>query len=248
MFKLKSFILCLVFLLLVTPLFSCMEDMDKNDDVTTQQPDDNDTPTTGLSPEEFEAILNALKQYEKEVYTFGSYEQDGDLGNGPETIEWFILEENIDSMLLISKYILSYEAFNESVIAESSSWKRSTLRNWLNNTFYNSAFNDSEKKRIISTEVQDYKADNAFGEKTIDNVFILNKKEAFSYFKRDIDRAAEATAYADSLVWIPSGAYWLIDSYTSDLYKYAINSEGANSNNPRVNESEGVRPVIWVKK
>ena len=41
--------------------------------------------------------------------------------------------------------------------------------------------------------------------------------------------------------------YLVINSYSSDLYKYVVNSSGEHENSPRVNEDEGVRPAIWVK-
>ena len=37
---------------------------------------------------------------------FGHYEQDNDLNNGPEPIEWRILEVKGDKILLLSEYIL----------------------------------------------------------------------------------------------------------------------------------------------
>ena len=181
-------------------------------------------------------------------YIFGHYEQDGNSGNGAEPIQWIILEETDDSLLLISRYILDYQEFNDTVIANATSWRNSTLRKWLNNDFYKEAFSSSERDRILSTQVQDYKADGVRGDVTKDYVFILSKSQAFTYFTSNRDRATISTAFANTREKYPTDAYWLIDSYSSDLYKYLINSDGRNENYPRVNESEGVRPVIWVKK
>lgn len=37
---------------------------------------------------------------------FGSYEQDGNTENGPEPIEWLVLEDDGETMTLLSRYIL----------------------------------------------------------------------------------------------------------------------------------------------
>lgn len=60
--------------------------------------------------------LNFVAQ-EKDIYSgkgvvvFGSYEQDGDSGNGKEPIEWIVLDEQDDKLLVISKYCLVYSRY-----------------------------------------------------------------------------------------------------------------------------------------
>lgn len=45
----------------------------------------------------------------------GFYEQDGDLNNGPEPIEWIVLSETEDDMrLLLSKYCLDAMPYDVS--------------------------------------------------------------------------------------------------------------------------------------
>ena len=178
----------------------------------------------------------------------GKYEQDGNLDNGPEIIQWIPLYEQNGNVMLISRYILDYKEFNDTTIAKATSWEHSSLRKWLNEDFFNSAFSSTEQNKIVTTQVQDYKSDNVLGDITSDKVFLLNKEQAFTYFTTDYDRSAISTPYAETTVRFPNDGYWLIDSYSSDLYKYLINSKGRNENNPRVNESEGVRPVIWIIK
>ena len=179
---------------------------------------------------------------------FGNYEQDGNLDNGAEPIQWIQLCEQDGKILMISRYILDYKDFNDTTIASATSWENSSLRKWLNGDFINSAFSPAEQNRIITATVQDYKADNVLGGTTQDKVFLLNKDQAFTYFSSDSDRATTSTRYANDKKSYVTNAYWLINSYSSDLYKYLINSEGRNENNPRVNESEGIRPVIWINK
>lgn len=46
--------------------------------------------------------------------------------------------ENVEGVRLISKYVLDCQPYNDS---KDVIWENSTLHNWLNNEFYNEAFN-----------------------------------------------------------------------------------------------------------
>ena len=98
--------------------------------------------------------IKLAKDYDKkelsdsfESVKFGKYEQDNDLDNGKEDIEWIVLDKSDNKLLLLSKYILDNVPYNEKngfVV-----WNDSTLRNWLNTNFYDLAFNAEEKKSIL---------------------------------------------------------------------------------------------------
>ena len=209
--------------------------------------DSSETPeeSTTITYEEDETF--DYKAYEESFVLFGKYEQDNNIENGTEDIEWCVIATDGEYSLLFSRYILDYQAFNDTVVAEATGWENSSLRSWLNNDFYSSAFSDQEQSNIKNSEVQDFKADNELGGTTYDNVFILNLDQLDKYVKDDYYRGTYATDYARNTQEYSASTYWLINSYSSDLYKYAINSSGENENNPRVNEDEGVRPAIWVK-
>ena len=74
-----------------------------------------------------------------DMILFGHYEQDNDLGNGPEPIEWIVLDTQDGKALLLSKYGLDAVPYNDdnnrAVTRETC-----TLRTWLNDTFLNAAF------------------------------------------------------------------------------------------------------------
>ena len=82
---------------------------------------------------------------EVEYVVFGSYEQDGNVDNGTEAIQWIPLLEKDGKVMLISRYILEYRAFNESTVAEPTNWEDSSLREWLNDEFLKSAFSSAER-------------------------------------------------------------------------------------------------------
>ena len=96
-----------------------------------------------LREEEF-AVDDTLRSI-----TFGRYEQDGNLENGKEPIDWIVLTYDEEKTLVISRYVLDNKCFNEGY--EEAEWENSTIRKWLNNDFKNSAFSDAEQERIIES-------------------------------------------------------------------------------------------------
>ena len=80
---------------------------------------------------------------------FGKYEQDCNLKNGAEDIEWIILSnEDSERVVLLSKYILATRCFTYMNNAEIVDWDTSDLKKWLNDDFYNQAFSDYDKELI----------------------------------------------------------------------------------------------------
>lgn len=64
---------------------------------------------------------------------FGHYEQDNDLTNGAEAIEWRVLKVENGEALLISQYALDSQPYNEKYAV--ALWSECTLRTWLNTVF-----------------------------------------------------------------------------------------------------------------
>lgn len=81
-----------------------------------------------------------------DVFFFGKFEQDGNKENGPEPIEWIVLRDTGEEIILLSKYVLAHKPFDTS--KEMFIWEDSTLCSWLNKEFYNEAFNEDEKRRM----------------------------------------------------------------------------------------------------
>ena len=165
--------------------------------------------------------------------TFGSYEQDNKLSNGPEPIGWRVLEVSGGSALIVSEYALDARAYNEDY--ESVTWETCTLRKWLNGEFYETAFNEDEKVRIALTEVEN--ADNPTygtdgGADTEDHVYLLSLGEAEKYFEGDKDRRAIPTEYAIARnVWVREKTgtvwWWLRSPSPNSCYAAGVDPDGS---------------------
>ena len=128
-----------------------------------------------------------------DTVVLGSYEQDNDLSNGAEPIEWEVVGIRDGHTLLLSKYTLDCKKYNETYI--EIDWENCTLRSWLNNDFYNTAFSSSDRKKIVTAHNENpdsydlYKPWNSGsyvygaegGNATDDKVFILSWTEARDY-------------------------------------------------------------------
>ena len=113
-----------------------------------------------------------------DIITFGSYEQDNNLENGAEPIEWQVLDVQDGKALVISKYGLINKAYN--TVWTHVTWETCSLRKWLNNEFINEAFGVEEQKMIVTTKLSnpnnsEYGTNG--GNDTEDKVFLLGIEE-----------------------------------------------------------------------
>jgi hypothetical protein len=132
---------------------------------------------------------------------FGSYEQDGDASNGPEPIEWQVVDQNENGTLLLSRYVLDGAQYNDE--RTDVTWETSSFRKWLNSDFYNLAFNQKEQARINTVTLVN--EDNQLfgtpgGKDTKDRVFVLSLPELRHYFYFDSWDADNYSGYCASLI------------------------------------------------
>lgn len=114
-----------------------------------------------------------------DTFSFGTYEQDNDLSDGAEEILWIVISNKDGQLHAISKYGLDSGFYHDE--DEAVTWEESSLREWLNSDFYENAFSEEEKSRIISPELSN--RDNPYyntkgGNSTQDFVSLLTVKEA----------------------------------------------------------------------
>lgn len=181
---------------------------------------------------------------------FGHYEQDGDLLNGPEPIEWIILDGTDSSMMLISKYPLDYQAYNDK--KKDTTWAKCSLREWLNDEFIEDAFYPAESAVIAKMEVDNGNSqtkgsewDTNGGKNTSDQVYLLSYNEYSQYIEDD---SIELNPYVKK-----KGA----DGLFNDNTTWWLRSPGKAKNNAcfvgngkiesaSVSDKRCIRPVIWL--
>lgn len=196
-----------------------------------------------------------------DVICLGTYEQDN-RGGQKEPIEWIVLETKDHFAFLLSRYGLeAKQPFLDRYAA--CTWETSTLREWLNNDFLDSAFTSAEAECILETYVDNRKSQGnpnwsaPGGDTTKDRIFLLSYAEAVSYFKTNEERRCAPTDYALSQgAWTfdkyspegrLSGVWWLRSPGETQYNAACVDLSGnAGYQNGVGNNYVCIRPVMWV--
>ena len=153
-----------------------------------------------------------------------------------EPIKWRIMSEADGKAVILSELILDSQDFNHSVNTRTeegttiyaSNWEYSNIRKWLNDNFYNVAFNELQKAVIVATELDNKTTgengtENTYAtyqNNTTDNVYLLSYQElknnalleeVRSKYTTDYSQVQGADAYYSAPVSasIGKGYWWL---------------------------------------
>ena len=193
-----------------------------------------------------------------DIITFGHYEQDNNLNNGPETIEWIVLDHDAaeNKVLLLSLYGLDtipYHGDNEMI-----TWEKCSLRSWLHEVFLETAFTKEEQQKILKTNVDNSKGEGYSGwntdggNNTVDQVFLLSYREAFEkYFQEDQSRTCKPTVYAMAQGALTdsgsgNGWWWLRTPGSFQNNVASVNNDGSRCHYRVIYTNGCVRPALWL--
>ena len=161
-----------------------------------------------------------------------------------EPISWTVLDENTSEktafilcdMIIDSQEYYLTDSGTRNIGGETvypNDYAQSTIRKWLNETFYNTAFNQLQRAIILTTSVDNSAAttgstNNSYAcEDTQDKIFLLSYEEATngSYgLNSTVERRKKTTDYAKSqgvYIYSTNGSYaengdwWLRSPYSS---------------------------------
>lgn len=208
-----------------------------------------------------------------DTYIFGTYEQDDDPSNGQEEIEWLVLDKADGKLLVISKYALDCQPYNTEEIEVT--WETCTLRQWLNEEFFYSAFSREEQNMISEVTVtadENPYHDTDPGNHTMDRVFLLSILEAEDYLYPIEADMCQPTAYAVAQGagiaefsdyegegygnnYIGNCWYWLRSpgdsrNRAADVFYDGkitdFGDGGIESGSSVINDNTSVRPAMWL--
>lgn len=189
------------------------------------------------------------------LVSFGRFEQDNNLKNGKEAIQWRVLDVDDETALLISEVVLALRPYHSQV--QPVNWDMCSLRSWLNQDFYENAFTGSERKSIALTRlINDDTPTNYYtddGKVTEDYVFLLRSEDLPRYFPRTPDLKTAASEVVNELRKNePFGTNyyttWWLRSLGTDTFKAAVvEIDGTLKLSTSIDSAYvGVRPVIRV--
>ena len=184
------------------------------------------------------------------IITLGRYEQDGNPLNGPEPIEWIVLDEKFLETVLVSRYVLDAHEFHTSVKTPEesgtgsalallfgnranndtgkSSWSGSSVRQWLNTEFLYEAFTEEERNAIQeSILVPDVNTayDTLSAETSNDRLYLPGSYDLKTYFNEEILKA-EWTPYAECGSDRTGLPWWLRTPGAEEGTVMTVNADG----------------------
>ena len=206
-----------------------------------------------------------------DAVTFGSYEQDNDLNNGQEPIEWIVLDVQDGKALLLSRYGLLAMGYHNTW--DDCTWETCSLRAWLNDSFLNYAFSAEEQSAILMTTVDNSDSQGfdwtmigeeriSGGNDTQDRVFLLSYAEANRYLDVPIEGSSTQSRVTATAFAIAMGAYvnddcrtvdgsaagcWWLRSPGSCLNSaVGVSEEGLLTYTRAYHKGIIVRPALWL--
>lgn len=191
-----------------------------------------------------------------DIVTMGQYEQDGNIANGTEPIDWLVLDVDTaqGKALVISKYSLDRLLYHSKY--EPVTWETCDLRGVLNGEFLDTVFTSEEAERILDSQLST--PDNSArgtkgGNDTTDRIFLLSAQEAEQYFPSDEERNGLPTTYLTQLCGFTNGleytsrVWWLrtpgdSQAHASFVLGGRVNLGGWGGNMHKL----PIRPAMWI--
>ncbi len=152
-----------------------------------------------------------------------------------ESIKWRVLEVRGKEAFVACDKLIDSQDYNHT---DNNNYANSSIRKWLNNEFYNTAFNEAEKAKILQSVVDNSLASTCEDsneyvcENTNDKIFLLSRKEATTtlYFKDSKARQKKPTDYA-LCQGADSGGWWWPRSPLCNDSRYAYDVSGSGDLN-----------------
>lgn len=175
-------------------------------------------------------FLNVIKTEVGKTFVLGEYEQNNNLSDGMEQIEWIVFENENGVIRAVSKYVLDSQVYN------TANGEGSYLKGWLKNDF----------KKVVFEKIED---------PFISKVSLLRVEDMCNYHKI-IGTKPEWTNYAmaknPEKHYNAGYSWWLNEDFfigyleENVLMHVVIESGGYEKNVSPVTGINGVRPVIYI--
>lgn len=232
-------------------------------DTPTAKPTEAPSPTPTPEPIVIgdEIVLGSFDQefFHCEGEKYGGNPKDKSYINDGvrEELVWKVLKlsEDETKAMIITRDVIAFRAYHD--ILADITWEECSLRKWLNEDFYNSAFTEEEKAAIKETLVvnnnKNEKYDTVSGNDTTDRIYCLSIDEAIEFYGGKVNDYNNKLVAKDisgeaSMWWLRgNGRFqkWAIWVSTAGL----ISAGGTPCDGSEKAESGfkvGVRPVMWV--
>lgn len=162
-----------------------------------------------------------------------------------ERIRWRVMQKDDDTLFVMADKGLDCKKYNENNVAIT--WKECTSRDWLNDSFFRTAFGMEEQGAVVEWDVENVPQHGVEGNVTRDKVYFLSSEEAGSpqygfcesYGTDSASRFLQPSDYAYAM-----GAYAFTgDNYTGNCY-WMLRSSTTGSNGAAIANFNGNIGII----
>ena len=165
---------------------------------------------------------------EGDMITMGTYDE--------EPVEWYVIDKHKDEFTLFSKYGLDERCMDEN---GADSFEDTELYEWLNDDFYNEAFNKTEKKKIVENDLGGF-VTLADMEQIYDGYHRIGNDFMTGFSKAYYDGHKK-----DDLPELDT--WWTCEDNYKDKAGFVVFNVGTMSMRPDPDIEFSVRPVITIK-
>ena len=163
----------------------------------------------------------------------------------------------------MSRYVLDRRPYNDTQ-SDFTMWETSTIRQWLNSSFYDAAFSAEEKNVVREAELKNDDYDYEMNT-TNDRVFLLSLNEIEEYFPpMEGEEISFNRPYFSERLWCesrkydtsktddpeqaetPGGNIWSLRTTYSEHILFVDGKAVWVDPNPET-MLQGIRPAIWIK-
>ncbi len=176
-----------------------------------------------------------------------------------EPILWRIVAEANGEVTLVCEMLIDSQEFNNHN-SYINNYAKSNIRAWLNDSFYETAFNELERDLILLTTVDSYSWAGDFNQYVRENIedyiYLLSCKEATTYFASDSARVKQTTDYAQCQgaytyrggSYDGNGDWWLRspNANITTIFVDYVDYDGGAGNSGANGTSLGVCPALRI--
>lgn len=198
-----------------------------------------------------------------DVVTFGRYPVTVE-GTDRTPIEWIVVKNVGPQLMLVSRYVLDTVPYEEAH-REQVTYEKSSVREWLNGSFADTAFTEEEQAFLVRKELGNgygtgyskWRSDP--GEATRDKAFLLSYQEAVSAFGISYGIRTESACAAPTEYVSEKGVFerltedgnyaaewWLRSPGREEGEAMVIDNDGGIGRSYVFHDRIGIRPAVWV--
>lgn len=174
-----------------------------------------------------------------------------------QPLTWHVLAEDGTKALLLMDRCLSAQPYHSE--NKAVTWETCSLRQWLAETFYSTAFTPAEAGAIIRVNNPNPDAyGTPGGADTVDTVFVLSRSELESLIPMLRDRkarlltspdpAAKPGTTAFESTYDGATLYWLRSPGVDDKHACCVSWSGVVESHAVKAATIAIRPAIWVER